>query len=878
MRRWKTFLSRIPDQSGAVTDSDKDGVLAVARGFNASIFLACGLALVIAAGFGLFSDLKNLITTGLALLCMAGLQVFLVRGWVRSTSVAVLSLLFAGIFLSMVRFGSISIAQASLAGIPLIYCVVVLGETAGTVMLLISVAASAGITWAQLHGWLANASPTVPAAQWVVMTAGFFVAYRMAILFKRNLLDVNRRINATQTLLLEERERSAAQVSLALAELKRQKYVIDQHAIVITTDLSGAILYGNDKFVEVSGYTAEEFIGRNPRLLHSGYHPAGFFGAMYETIGRGEVWRGEICNHTKDGRVFWLAATVAALMHEDGTPREYVAVCTDITVRRAAQEAAHAASIAKSEFLANMSHEIRTPMNGVVGMVDVLKQTSLNKVQQRMVDTIQDSSLALLHILNDILDYSKVEAGKLAVERIPTPLVDVAQGVVQLMMLTAKAKSVELSVVASPDLAPSIYSDPLRLRQVLLNLVGNALKFTASDDLRRGRVVLHMQPSVLANGQPAVQLSVMDNGVGMDEEIMSKLFSPFTQADESTARRYGGTGLGLSICQRLVVLMGGTISAHSVLGQGSEFTVELPAYESPPGDSHVPDSYLYESGMSGVYRPGIASPVAQVESSQSLILLAEDNQTNREVVLEQLGMLGYAAEVAHDGVAALELWRSGRFSLLLTDCHMPNMDGFELAKAIRMAEPKGTRMPIIAVTASAMQGEAQRCRACGMDDYLAKPLRLKALSNLLGKWLLPGEHADKEGPADVTGHRVPVTGSDTLEVWDADALSDMVGDNPAVQRNLLGKYVSNAAQQVAAIEAALSAGDTANMAELAHKLKSGSLTVGAQRLGVLCSELEKAGRMHDALACDTLVARVRAAFLAVDTRIKDHLASELLVK
>ena len=870
MRSWKTFFPLIPDQSGAITDSDRDGVLAVARGFNASIFLACGVALAIAAGFGLFSDLENLITTGVALGCMAALQVFLIRGWVRSTSMAVLFLLFAGIFLSMLRFGSISIAQASLAGIPLIYCVLVLGETAGTVLLVASVAASGWITWAQISGRFVSASPTVPSAQWVVLTAGFIVAYRMAILFKRNLLDVNRRINVTQKLLLEEREQSTAQVSMALAELKRQKYVIDQHAIVMTTDLSGSILYGNDKFVEVSGYTAAEFIGKNPRLLDSGYHPAAFFKGMFEAITRGEIWRGEVCNRAKDGHLFWLASTIAALMNEDGTPREYVAVCTDITERRAAQEAANAASIAKSEFLANMSHEIRTPMNGVIGMVDVLKQTPLDEAQQRMINTIQDSSLALLQILNDILDYSKVEAGKLAVESLPTQLSDVARGVVQLMLTTAHAKSIDLVVEVSPELPSWIYSDPLRLRQVLLNLIGNAVKFTSSGGNRRGRVVLYIEPSVLANGQPAVKLRVVDNGVGMEEEVISKLFSPFTQGDESTARRFGGTGLGLSISQRLVVLMGGTIHARSVPGQGSEFTVELPARAAPPGE--MPASRQLDEPVTLRLPPVAATPyVAPVGEVERLILLAEDNETNREVMLEQLGMLGYAAEVAHDGVMALELWRSGRFALLLTDCHMPHMDGFELTKAIRREEIQGAHLPIIAVTASAMQGEAQRCRDGGMDDYLSKPLRLTELAKLLARWLPPLEQVSAQAWVGVACDAAQAATPETLPVWDATAISEMVGDQPATQRRLLLKYLTNAARQLGAIEASLSARETAALAELAHKLKSGSLTVGALWLGALCSDLEKAGRAGDEQACGAMVARLRVAFSEVDTQIKAHL-------
>ncbi len=431
----------------------------------------------------------------------------------------------------------------------------------------------------------------------------------------------------------------------------------------------------------------------------------------------------------KDGSWKWVLGRGMVVSHSsDGKPLRLVGTQTDITDRKQMEEAAHAANRAKSEFLANMSHEIRTPMNGVIGMIDVLQHTALNNEQRRMLYTIGQSSQALLAILNDILDYSKIEAGKLAVERIATPLHDVAHDVVQLMTTTAQAKSIELSVWVDPALPQWVYSDPTRLRQVLLNLIGNAIKFTHTEVSYPGKVRLQVELCHRVNQEPCLCLHVIDNGIGMSTEVVAGLFQPFTQADNSTSRRYGGTGLGLSISMQLVQLMGGRMVVQSTHGKGSEFTVELPLQEAPSGKMQ-----LSETEAASSYRPSTPSTA---QASGKLILLAEDNETNRDVIQEQLRLLGYGAEVAEDGVTALEKWRTGRFALLLTDCHMPLMDGFELTALIRKEEVSGSHMPIIAVTASAMLGEAQRCLDCGMDDYLSKPLRMNELGPMLAKWLV----------------------------------------------------------------------------------------------------------------------------------------------
>jgi len=792
---------------------------------------------------------------------------------------------------------------------------------------------------------------------------------------------------------MEEYLRQSEQQAHAYArELDLQKYGLDQHAIVSTTDVTGHITYVNELFCKVSGYSRNELVGQNHSMLNSGCHPHGFFKEMYRTIESGDIWTGEVCNRTKDGGLCWMYTTIAPEIGLSGKPVRYIAVRTDITERKQAEDLAQAANRAKSEFLANMSHEIRTPMNGVIGMAEVLQQSELTPGQKRMVRTIHDSSLSLLTILNDILDLSKIEAGKLQLENIPTSLREIVEAVAQLMFESAHQKMVELSVFVSPALPKWVLTDPTRLRQILLNLLGNAVRFTSGVRRRPAYISLRAEVIELPDGRPGVSLCIIDNGIGMSVETQEKLFQPFTQADASTSRKFGGTGLGLSITQRLVELMGGRITLTSKLGEGSEFCIKMPLQETSSDEKLMPEpdlnkvrvlivsddaekaKYLsiYCSAVGAetmlvkdmlaartqlqqispasvssplivlcsidagsdaeiqlpdtvsvvqlvsrgqsilaskavpvhvrpllyydlIYGMAIASgrmsasdsaalterrqiprihapTVTQALTSKQLILLAEDNETNREVIREQLRLLGYAVEMAEDGVVALDMWRSGRYALLLSDCHMPNMDGFELTAAIRREEAPGMHLPIVAVTANALQGESERCIAHGMDGYLSKPLRLDKLGAMLAKWLpLPEKRAeDRVASKENEPHLIKSDASDFL-VWDASTLTQMVGDNPEMHQRLLRKFLVNARVQLDAIVVAAMEGDIAMAGKVAHTLKSSARTVGAMQLGELCQEIEMAGKAGDASTCDALNGRLNAAFDAAEEQIQLNL-------
>jgi two-component system sensor histidine kinase EvgS len=431
------------------------------------------------------------------------------------------------------------------------------------------------------------------------------------------------------------------------------------------------------------------------------------------------IVRAEVGGHQR-----YLSSDAVPLAAADGTVRwngYWVDVTTQELASRGmayARDEAEAATRAKSDFLATISHEIRTPMNGVIGLLDVLERTPLDTSQRKMVSTIEHSAEALLHILDDVLDFSKIEAGHLSLDARPADPRAIVEGAVAIMAAQAELKGLAMAMTFDPALAPAIRVDDGRLRQVLLNLLGNAIKFTV-----RGGVRVDVHVDEHHGVRQRLRIVVSDTGIGIHAAKLRQVFEPFSQAESSTTRRFGGTGLGLTISRRLIERMGGHIAIESEPGTGTTVTViiELPVAEVPAAPLSGPSSDLTA-----------IAPGAQ----DARILLAEDHPVNQELVRVQLAMRGYSCEVVGDGEAALAALETGEYHLLLVDCHMPLMDGYEVAREVRRREAGSQRhLPIVAMTADARADQREICLAAGMDDLLHKPIRLEAFHDTVARWL-----------------------------------------------------------------------------------------------------------------------------------------------
>ena len=535
-----------------------------------------------------------------------------------------------------------------------------------------------------------------------------------------------------------------------------------------------------------------------------------------------------------------------------------------------ARQAAEQANQAKSAFLAAMSHEIRTPMNGVVGLVDVLRRSPLNAEQQAMLATIKDSAFSLLSIIDEILDFSKIEANKLTLEHTAVSLRQLVEGVGDTLQPLAARKQVQLHYCCDSELPEWVLADSVRLRQVLFNLTGNAVKFTHSEPPHSGWVSLRAQCRHVDTQSCRVHFQVSDNGIGIAPEKLPHLFQPFSQAESSTTRRFGGTGLGLSICARLVEMMGGTITVTSQLGQGATFEFEL-VFEcavAPPSDEVSPAVNLPEWGAQ-------APSVDVARATGQLILVAEDNKTNQTVISYQLNALGYAAEIVNDGLQALEHLHTGRYALLLTDYHMPELDGLALTAAVREMERYRTQhLPIIMFTANAIKGEAEQFLSAGADEVLTKPVVLDEMQRVLRRWMPAPLHpleSPMATPLDMGNTGAKDTARKHQTPVDIRVLERIVGADPSVVHMVLQEFLHTATATFERLHTA--DGDSTIMHQQAHRLKSSARSVGAQRLGELCQALEDAGRADDVQRLSPLLTELKIEWQAVEQFIHRYMDS-----
>ena len=627
---------------------------------------------------------------------------------------------------------------------------------------------------------------------------------------------------------LEERVRERTQ-TLAREEARKDAILRTALDCIISMDAKGRIVEWNPAAEHTFGYPRDEAMGRSlaeliiPERLRQTYK-GGL--ALYLATGEEQIIgkRIELAGLRQSGEEFPVEVAITVMRTEEGPL--FTAHLRDITERKRAEQelresrdAARAGSDAKSAFVATMSHEIRTPMNAVMGMLELLGYSKLSPDQREMLSTARESSSALLTLINDVLDFSKIEVGKLELHAEPCSITRLVDGVISTFEHAASGKGLLLTRRIDPALWPAHRVDPSRLRQVLANLVSNAIKFTPS-----GTVSIEVQVLASMQTRQTLRFNVQDTGIGMSAETQKRLFEPFQQGESDTSRRFGGTGLGLAISRQLAELMGGEVHVTSAKDLGTRVALTLNAEQADTAAIRA-DPAL----------GGRSAPMAVHAPAGTRVLIVDDHPLNLAMLKRQLKVLGLDADTANSGQDALAKWRRDAHRLVITDLQMPEMDGYMLAQAIRAEQLAGadSRPTVVAYTANTQTEALDRCTVAGMDDYLTKPTELGTLREKLTYWLgKPLALAKPRG-------RTKAARGDKL--IDRARIEELAGGPEGIAEVLSG-LESAVRADIAELQSALARGDLPNVRSAAHRIKGAALSIGSERLAATAARLEQATR------------------------------------
>lgn len=660
-----------------------------------------------------------------------------------------------------------------------------------------------------------------------------------------------------------ERERAAAEKMLQASEERFQLAVRGSNDGLWDWDVPNNKLYWSERFKDMLGIYDRDF-QPSYEQFKARLHPeerTEIIRQLEDHVKFKTPYDTEFRMRREDGEYIWVRARGSSVWDNEGRATRTSGSVTDITDRRLAtaemlraRHNAEAASSAKSEFLANMSHELRTPLNSIIGMTRMLyEDAALNDEQREMISITAHSADTLLDIVNDILDLSKVEAGKLELESVTFSLREVTDRIVESILPLSSQKAVEFFYKFGPKNLPYFTGDPLRLGRVIMNLLSNALKYT-----HEGSVTLDVECAALDDGHMILRVGVTDTGIGVPENMQARIFEKFIQADTSVTRRYGGTGLGLSISKQIVEMMNGRIGVQSTEGIGSHFWFEIPL--TVAADQAVTE--FREHKRRFIQRPPRPD---RKPAAQTRILVAEDHMVNQSFMRKLLARAGLENyHIVENGQALLAAWRGGGYDIIILDCHMPVMSGYEATATIRHEEQNtGAHIPIIAMTADAMTGTRERCLQTGMDDYISKPINQDEFFEVLGQWIILPERKTETGGVpsrknkdtafDVEGLRVYTNSEEELRALIATFVQQSDGIIDSLRRHCID-------------------GKSSPWVAAAHKLKGGAAAMGAEELRAACEEAqmqEFATAAQRQVVLDRLIAGYAATRAAIDRYMEE---------